>query len=114
MTTTKFYRHPGEGAARPEKEKGTTPFEIAPGNDTGNSTVEPSRETERERGIFLPLAWAQLGREVKAKPFRGKHKRKSRAAAINAKRMSGGIAAELAALLALALVASLLLIAGGL
>ena len=74
-----------------EKEKGTTPFEIAPRNDTGNSTVEHSRETERERGVYLPMAWAQLRREAKAKPFRGKVKRQVRAAAIRAKRHQGGI-----------------------
>ncbi len=74
-----------------DNKKGTTPFEIAPGNDASNSTVEHSRETERERGEYLPLAWAELGREVKAKPFKGKAKRKSRAAAIQAKRNQGGI-----------------------
>ena len=72
-----------------DNKKGTTPFEIAPGNDASNSTVEQSRETER--GLYLPLAWAQLGREAKAKPFRGKGKRKSRADAIQAKRNQGGI-----------------------
>ena len=89
MTTTKLYRHPGEDAVRPEKEKGTTPFEIAPRNDNGNSTVEHSRETER--GLYLPLAWAQLGREVKPQKFRGKGKRQARAAAIQAKRNQCGI-----------------------
>ena len=74
-----------------ENKKGATPFEIAPGNDTGNSTVEHSRETERERGVYLPMAWAQLRREAKAKPFRGKAKRQARAAAIRAKRHQGGI-----------------------
>ena len=75
-----------------ENKKGATPFEIAPGNDTGNSTVEHSRETERERGVYLPMAWAQLRREAKAKPFRGKAKRQARAAAINAKRNQCGAA----------------------
>jgi len=86
-----------------ETEKGAPPFEIAPGNDTGNFTVEHSRETNR--GLYLPLAWAQLAREVKPQKFKGE----LRAAAINAKRMSGGIAAELVGLIALALVAGLLL-----
>lgn len=70
-------------------KKGATPCESAPQNDTSDSTRETSRETER--GLYLPLAWAELGREAKAKPFRGKGKRKSRAAAISAKRHQGGI-----------------------
>ena len=37
------------------------------------------------------MAWAQLRREAKAKPFRGKAKRQARAAAISAKRHQGGI-----------------------
>ena len=73
-----------------ENKKGATPFEIAPGNDTGNSTVEHSRETERERGEYLPLAWARLGGAVEPQRFRGKSKRKSRQAAIQAKRGMGG------------------------
>ena len=101
MTTTKFYRHPGEGAARPEKEKGTTPFEIAPGNDASNSTVERSRETERERGLFLPLLWAELAREVKPAKFRGK-----------TKRYQGAVDSALVGLLALALVSGVLLLGG--
>lgn len=112
MTTTKLYRHPGEDAVRPEKEKGTTPFEIAPRNDTGNSTVEHSRETERKRGIYLPLAWAQLAREVKPATFKGQHKRQARAAAINAKRHQGAIDLQLVGLIALATVAGLLLVGG--
>lgn len=72
-----------------ENKKGATPCESAPQTDTSDSTRETSRETER--GVYLPLAWAQLGREAKAKPFRGKGKRKSRAAAISAKRHQGGI-----------------------
>ena len=74
-----------------QKEKGHTPNESAPHTDDHNSTRETSRETERERGLFLPLLWAELGREVKPKPFRGKGKRKSRADAIQAKRNQGGI-----------------------
>ena len=70
-------------------KKGATPSESAPQNDTSDSTRETSRETER--GLYLPLAWAELGREVKPKPFRGKGKRKSRADAIQAKRNQGGI-----------------------
>ena len=72
-----------------DNKKGATPCESAPQTDTSDSTRETSRETER--GVYLPLAWAQLGREAKAKPFRGKGKRKSRAAAIQAKRNQGGI-----------------------
>ena len=72
-----------------DNKKGATPCESAPQTDTSDSTRETSRETER--GLYLPLAWAQLGREAKAKPFRGKGKRKSRAAAISAKRHQGGI-----------------------
>ena len=72
-------------------KKGATPCESAPQTDTSDSTRETLRETERERGLFLPLLWAELGREVKPKPFRGKGKRKSRAAAIQAKRNQGGI-----------------------
>ena len=71
-----------------DNKKGATPCESAPQTDTSDSTRETSRETER--GVYLPLAWAQLGREAKAKPFRGKGKRKSRAAAISAKRHQGG------------------------
>lgn len=93
-----------------DKKKGATPCESAPQTDTADSTRETSRETGRERGLFLPLLWAELGREVKAKPFRGKGKRQARADAIRAKRHQGGtIAAELAGLLALALVAGVLL-----
>ena len=110
MTTTKLYRHPGEDAVRPEKEKGTTPFEIAPRNDTGNSTVEPSRETERERGIFFPLAWAQLARELKLAKFKGRHKLQAHADAIRAKHNQGAIDLQLVGLIALATVAGLLLV----
>ena len=73
-----------------DNKKGAPPCESAPQTDTSDSTRETSRETER--GVYLPLAWAQLGREAKAKPFRGKGKRKSRAAAISAKRHQGGAA----------------------
>lgn len=96
-----------------DKKKGATPCESAPHTDTADSTRGTSRETERERGLFLPLLWAELGREAKAKPFKGKGKRKSRTDAINAKRnQGGGITAELAGLIVLALVAGVLL-AGG-
>ena len=90
-----------------ENKKGATPCESAPQTDTSDSTRETSRETER--GLYLPLAWAQLGRESKPQKFKGKAKRQARAAAINAKRMGGTIAAELAALLVLAVVAGVLL-----
>lgn len=95
------------------KKRGTTLCESAPQNDTVDSTRETSRETECERGLYLPLAWAELGRSVKPQPFRGKHKRKARADAINAKRCRGGITAELGGLILLALVVGMLL-AGGL
>ena len=70
-------------------KKGATPCESAPQNDTSDSTRETSRETER--GLYLPLAWAQLGREAKPQKFKGKGKRQARAAAIRAKRNQGGI-----------------------
>ena len=95
--TINNYRLPGEAPAQPDDTKENAPAENQGAgnkqNETGlNHNVEHSRETERERGLFLPLAWAQLGREAKAKPFRGKGKRKSRAAAISAKRHQGGAA----------------------
>lgn len=68
-----------------DKKKGATPCESAPQTDSADFTVE------RERGLFLPLLWAELAREVKPAKFRGKTKRKSRAAAISAKRYQGGI-----------------------
>lgn len=92
MSNTEHRRN-GEGAAQPEKENATAGNRGADkANQTdGNSIVERSRETRRERGLYQPLLWAELGREVKTKPFRGKHKRKSRADAISAKRHQGGI-----------------------
>jgi len=107
--TTNFYRLPGEAAAHPEKERGATPFESAPHTDDPNSTRETSRETERERALFLPLLWAELAREVKPAKFRGKGKRQARAAAINAKRNQGAVDPELVGLLALAAVAGAML-----
>ena len=91
-----------------DNKKGATPCESAPQNDTSDSTRETSRETER--GLYLPLAWAQLGGEVKPQKFRGKGRRQARADAIRVKRMGGAIAAELAALLVLAVVAGVLLL----
>ena len=113
--TTDQHRHQGEAAAHPDATKENATAGNRGAADRANqtdphSTRETSRETERERGLYLPLAWAQLAREVKAKPFKGKAKRKSRADAINAKRMTGRIAAELAGLILLALVAGLLLV----
>jgi len=94
-----------------DNKKGTDPFETAPSNDTANSTHETSRETERERGLFLPLLWAGLARDVKPAPFRGKAKRKSRQAAIQQKRGHlGTVDASLAGLIALALVAGVLMV----
>ena len=94
--TINNYRLPGEAAAHPDVEKESATAGNRGAADRANqtdrhSTVEQSRETERERGVYLPLAWAQLGREAKAKPFRGKGKRKSRADAIQAKRNQCGI-----------------------
>ena len=91
------HRQQGEDAAHPDATKENATAGNRGAADRANqtdqhSTVEQSRETERERGVYLPLAWAQLGREAKAKPFRGKGKRKSRAAAISAKRHQGGAA----------------------
>ncbi len=85
------HRHQGEDAAHPEKENATAGNRGAA--DKANQT-DPhfTRETERERGLFLPLLWAELAREVKPAKFRGKTKRKSRAAAITAKRNQGGAA----------------------
>ena len=92
-----------------DNKKGATPFESAPHTDTADFTRETSRETERERGLFLPLLWAELARDVKPAKFRGKTKRKSRADAINAKRYQGGVDSALVGLLALATVAGVLL-----
>ena len=94
--TINNYRLPGEAPAQPDDTKENAPAENQGAgnkqNETGlNHNVEHSRETERERGLFLPLAWAQLGREAKAKPFKGKAKRQARADAIRAKRYQGGI-----------------------
>ena len=94
--TINNYRLPGEAPAQPDDTKESATAGNRGAADRANqtdrhSTVEHSRETERERGVYLPMAWAQLRREAKAKPFRGKGKRKSRAAAISAKRHQGGI-----------------------
>ncbi len=91
------HRQQGEDAAHPDATKENATAGNRGAADRANqadrhSTVEQSRETERERGVYLPLAWAQLGREAKAKPFRGKGKRKSRADAIQAKRNQCGAA----------------------
>lgn len=93
-----------------DKKKGATPCESAPQTDTADSTVEHSRETER--GLYLPLAWAQLGSAVKPAKFRGKTKRKTRADAIRAKRSMGYVDRQLAGWLVLAAVSALMLIGG--
>lgn len=93
-----------------DKKKGATPCESAPQTDTADSTVEHSRETER--GLYLPLAWAQLGSAVKPAKFRGKNKRKTRADAIWAKRSMGHVDLQLAGWLVLAAVSALMLIGG--
>ena len=96
MTTTKFYRHQGEDAAHPDTTKENATAGDRGAADKANqtdqySTVEQPRESGRERPLYLPLAWAQLGREVKPAKFKGKGKRQARAAAIRAKRHQGGI-----------------------
>lgn len=116
--TTNQYRHPAEAdACTKENALGGDQGADNEQNETvPNLTVEQvpfEADVSRERGLYLPLAWAQLGREMKPQKFRGKHKRKSRAAAIRAKRgMGGGITAELAGLIALALVAGVMLLGG--
>lgn len=90
-----------------DKKKGATPCESAPQTDIRDSIAHDDR---RERGLFLPLAWAELGKAVKPQPFRGKAKRKSRAAAINAKGNQGAVDINLAGLIVLALVAGALLV----
>lgn len=77
------HRQQGEDAAHPDATKENATAGNRGAADRANqtdqhSTVEQSRETERERGVYLPLAW-------------GKGKRKSRADAIQAKRNQGGI-----------------------
>lgn len=91
--TINFYRLPGEAPAHPDatKENATAGNRGAAGkaNQTDpHSTRETSRETERERGLYLPLAWMQRGR------------------------MGGNITAELAGLILLAAVAGVLLLGG--
>ena len=88
------HRHHGEDAAHPDATKENATAGNRGAADRANqtdqhSTVEQSRETER--GLYLPLAWAQLGREAKPQKFKGKGKRQARAAAIRAKRHQGGI-----------------------
>lgn len=81
-----------------QNKKGTDPFETAPGNDSSNSTAPV---VERERGLFLPLAWAQL---------EGKPSRESRKLKRTWKRKAGGaISAELLGLLVLGAVVAILL-----
>lgn len=64
--TINNYRLPGEAAAHPDVEKESATAGNRGAADRANqtdrhSTVEHSRETERERGEYLPLAWARLG-----------------------------------------------------
>lgn len=101
--TTNFYRHQGEAPAHPDATKENALAGNQGAADKAKqsdrySTVEQApaeADVSRDRGLFLPLLWAELGRGVKPAPFRGKHKRKSRADAINAKRNQGDIAFEL-------------------
>ena len=93
------HRQQGEDAAHPDATKENATAGNRGAADRANqadrhSTVEQApaeADVSRERGLFLPLLWAELGREVKPQKFRGKSKRKSRAAAIQAKRNQGGI-----------------------
>ena len=91
--TINFYRHSAEAAAHPDATKENARGQAGAADRANQTDQHSTRETSREteRGLYLPLAWAELGREVKAKPFKGKAKRKSRAAAIQAKRNQGGI-----------------------
>lgn len=82
--TTKQYRHPAEADAC-TKETGHDPKQ---GRTPSTST---STDSTVERELYLPLAWAEIGRDVKPQRFKGKTKRKARADAINAKRYQGGI-----------------------
>ena len=92
-----------------DNKKGATPYENAPQDNQADIDLT----AERERGLYLPLAWAELGRSAKPAKFRGKTKRKTkrktRADAIRAKRNQGNVDAGLAGLIALAAVAGLLL-----
>ena len=100
------HRHQGEDAAHPDATKENATAGNRGAADKANptdphSTVEHSRETERERGLFLPLLWAELAREVKPAKFRGK-----------TKRYQGAVDSALVGLLALALVSGVLLLGG--
>ena len=88
-----------------DNKKGATPYENAPQDNQADVDLT----AERERGLYLPLAWAKLGRSGKPAKFCGKTKRKTRADAIRAKRNQGNVDAGLAGLIALAAVAGLLL-----
>lgn len=116
--TTNQYRHPAEAPAHTDAgHENATAGNC--GADKANQTVgdpivERSRETKRERGLYLPLLWAALARAAKPAKFRGKSKRQLRAAAICAKRSDqGAIDLQPIGLIALAVVAGLLF-AGGL
>lgn len=116
--TTNQYRHPAEAPAHAEAahEDATAGNRGADKTNqtVGDSVVERSRETTRERGLYLPLLWAELARAFKPEKLRGKSERQLRAAAIRAKRGDqGAIDLQLIGLIALAAVAGLLL-AGGL
>lgn len=107
-------RQIGEGAAHPDATKENATAGNRGADKTNltdhHSTVEHPRETER--GLYLPLAWAQLGNAVKPAKFRGKNKRKTRADAIRAKRSMGHMDLQLAGWLVLAVVSALMLIGG--
>ena len=88
------HRQQGEDAAHPDATKENATAGNRGAADRANqtdqhSTRETSRETERERGEYLPLAWARLGGAVEPQQFRGKAKRQARADAIRVKRMGG-------------------------
>ena len=91
------HRQQGEDAAHPDVEKENATAGNRGAADRANQTdphftCETSRETKRERGVYLPLAWAQLARESKPQKFKDKAKRQARAAAIRVKRHQGGAA----------------------
>jgi hypothetical protein len=116
--TTNQYRYPAEALAHAdaahENALAGNRGADKPNQAVGDSIAERSCETTRERGLYLPLLWAELARAVKPAKSRGKSKRQLRAAAVRVKRGDqGAIDLQLIGLIALAVVAGLLF-AGGL
>lgn len=107
------HRPTGEGGAHPDaiNEAGRNLGQedaTHEQNDRLNSTVEHPRETLRELGLFLPLAWAEPAKSVKPAPLHGNDK--SRVAAIQRKRNQGAVDAGLANLIAMALAVGMLMV----